>query len=394
MKKFKIIILLHLILILGINAQVNFETYFFNDSIPGNQSNNSKGYYQLNTGATKSSDGYKCSPRGTYRALGIFVNIIYDQTPRDTVMKYTSQDTSGWHPDTVNSINMYPPNYFQTMFDLELKPNYDYTGSVTRLYAESSFNQLLMLGDMMVVNIKQSLITPTNYLNGFNYQKLMNSVISFINERGGMNTLYGHNNMNEYDKTAFEPGATPTPDQKIDLFFFFTRNTFYKQYKDKDGKVILTHNYGTVNLGGGLGNISISSNLLVGSVPYGFNIGNYQCVGGGSIAVHKKSVLTHEIAHFYLGDNAFHTSGGVTDNDSYYNTFIGHQQGYGLFAGGLSTCNGYERWRLGWKGPTNDVYDIATNNENSDILTKFSGERTFTLRDFVTYGDVIPLLYV
>lgn len=131
--------------------------------------------------------------------------------------------------------------------------------------------------------------------------------------------------------------------------------------------------------------------MLVNTIPYGFNNGNYQCVGGGSMAVSKKSILTHEIAHFYLGGNEFHTSGGTTANDYYHNTFIGSQWGYGLFNGGLSTCNGYERWRLGWKGPSNNAYDIAANNENSNILTQFTGEKTFILRDFVTYGDAIRI---
>ncbi len=386
-------ILFYMLTLTSIQAQLNFETYFFeNDTAQINsQNSNSIDLFQVNTGSIiKSSDGYMCTPRGTYRALGIFVNIIYDQTPNDTIIKYTTQDTSGWAPDTNNSINMYPPNYFQTMFDLEMKPNYDYTGSVTRLYAESSFNQLLMLGDIMVVNINQSFITPTNYLNGFTYQTLMNKVISFINERGGLNTVYGHNNATEYDKTAFIKNTLAAPDTKIDLVFFFTRNTFIKEYKDAYGNVILKHNYGSVNNGQGLGGVRPTINLLVDSIPYGFNNGNYQCVGGGSLAVHKKSILTHEIAHFYLGGNDFHTSGGTTANDSFYNTFIGSQWGYGLFNGGLSTCNGYERWRLGWTGSSNNAYPIASNNENSDITT-FTGEKTFTLRDFVTYGDAIRI---
>lgn len=394
MNQNKIILLLCLIITSNMYAQLNFETYFFeNDSILSSHQNSiPSGFFPVNTEKIyKSSNGYMCTPRGTYRSLGIFVNIIYDQTHPDTIAKFTTHDTSGWMPDINNSINIYPPNYFQTMFDLELKPNYDYTGSVTRLYAESSFNQLLLLGDIMVVNIKQSFITPTNYLSGFTLYTLMNKVITFINEHGGLNTVYGHNNASEYDRTAFDGNIPSISDTKIDLVFFFTRNTFFKQYKDSVGNVIFTHNYGNANQNSGYGGVTPSTKLLINSVPYGYNNGNYQCVGGGSMAVHKKSILTHEIAHFYLGGNEFHTSGGTTDNDNYWNTFIGLQFGYGLFNGGLSTCNGYERLRLGWKGPNNNAYYIATNNENSDLLIPFAGERTFTLRDFVTYGDAIRI---
>ncbi|MEI8274224.1 MAG: hypothetical protein WCG08_16545 [Paludibacter sp.] len=105
-------------------------------------------------------------------------------------------------PDTDNSINVYPPTYFQKIFDTDIRTNYDYNGNVTRFYAESSFNQLLMLGDFMVVNIKQSLITPTNYASGFNYIQLMNAVISYINDNGGLNTVFSHNDPLEYDRTA------------------------------------------------------------------------------------------------------------------------------------------------------------------------------------------------
>ncbi len=114
-------------------------------------------------------------------------------------------------------------------------------------------------------------------------------------------------------------------------------------------------------------------------------------MGSGDCTVWKKKIFTHEYAHFFLGGNEFHTSGGVTANDYNQNTFIGAQWGYGLFNGGLTSCNGYERWRLGWYGNTNNAYPIASNNENSDILSEFTGEKTFTLRDFVTYGDVIRI---
>jgi len=46
---------------------------------------------------------------------------------------------------------------------------------------------------------------------------------------------------------------------------------------------------------------------------------------------------------------------------------------------------------LGWQSSSNNSYPIAANGVNSDIVTQFSGEQTFTLRDFVTYGDAIRI---
>ena len=65
--------------------------------------------------------------------------------------------------------------------------------------------------------------------------------------------------------------------------------------------------------------------------------------------------------------------------------------GYGgLFNGGLRSCNGYERWRLGWY-PVNNNYQIECDGQNGEISTQFSGERIYNLRDFVTTGDAIRI---
>ncbi|MEI6556577.1 MAG: hypothetical protein WCL70_13385 [Paludibacter sp.] len=362
-------------------AQNTYNTYHFPKAISS-----------TDTVTYKSSDGYECTPRGTYRSLVILINIVYDQISNDTVNKYTDQSTI-WMPDNKNSINVNPPPYLQNIFDIDLKADYSYTANATRLYAESSFNQLLMLGDYMVVNIKQSTITPTNPLNGFEFYTLLDAVISLINSNGGLNTIYSHNNPAEYDKTAFLANTTPLPDNKIDNVQFLVRNTFSKTYRDKYGNLILKHNYGSVNAGQGFSGGSFTTvNLNIGGSAYGSNYQTYQCIGGGNFATTTKSILTHEIAHHFLGGNEFHTSGGVTINDpTYASTFMGIQYGYGLFNGGLTSCNAYERWRLDWRSPSNTAYRIASNGVNSDIISKFVGEQTYILRDFVSTGDAIRI---
>ena len=61
----------------------------------------------------------------------------------------------------------------------------------------------------------------------------------------------------------------------------------------------------------------------------------------------------------------------------------------------LVCCNGYERWRMHWKHPDAPDYITArdstsTSHVVSDI-SRADGNRTFRLRDFVTYGDAVRI---
>ncbi len=351
-------------------AQVNIKVECLNsESTQGTQTKSTK------TTMYSSKNGSFFSPIGVYRTLTIAVNIIYDQTPNANPDTSTAQP---WSYTDIEGINNNPPNYLLNFFDVNnVAP---YKGCVTRLYAESSFNQLILLSDYMIVNIKQSRITPNNPGKSFDTSILRDSVIQFINQNGGLNTLYGHNNLSDFDMTTTTGEGKPKPnlpDNRIDIINFLIRNS--------------TETYGGLEAGQGTTGGVPKEPIKTNQGFYYYNTGTSQCVGSGNFTEWGKNIFTHEYAHLFLGGNEFHTSGGVTDNDGNYNTFIGGQMGYGLFDGGLTSCNGYERWRLGWYGSTNSAYPIASNNQNSDILTQFAGEKTFTLRDFVTYGDVIRI---
>ena len=61
----------------------------------------------------------------------------------------------------------------------------------------------------------------------------------------------------------------------------------------------------------------------------------------------------------------------------------------------LVGCNGYERWRMHWKHPDAPDYITARDSINSSHLvsdiSRADGNRTFRLRDFVTYGDAVRI---
>ena len=333
----------------------------------------------------RSSYGSELPTSGTFRALTIFVNIIFDQSSCN-VRQYDY-----WIPDVTSSINNPNklPTYLLDLFDIDTiaSPTDTIRGIITRIFAESSFNNLILLSDFMVVNIYQSQITPERpgFPPGRNFgaHVLMDSVITFINRNGGLNTIFEHNSISDYDKMTPTARGQPTNlarDYNIDFINFMVRN----------GSI----SHGGFNIGTGTAGRSITPNntrarLRIGNSTYGFNMGTFQSVGGGNITATGRDILTHEIAHFLLGGNNTHTSGGIGRLEGGVSTFIGRQHGYGLYAG-MPAANAFERWRLDWRHPTNIDYRIAARGRRSDI-TQACGAQTFYLRDFVTYGDAIRI---
>ena len=312
--------------------------------------------------------GINVSPKGTLRVLAIFVSIIYDLTPGASTV------TNEWWPDSnVEGVNLHSlETYFRQGFDPEdIKP---YTGYYTRYFAESSFDSLIVIGDFMSVDIKQSTVTPQ--VQTFTVNQLANSVINLINLHGGLQTFYGHDSIQDYDKytlnySSGQPKAA-VADGKIDYIAFFFKNA--------------TDNYGQAVWGKGWASHgSTSPTIKIGSNYYPYSAISYNGVGWSNL-FYDGNMFRHEFTHSLLGNNSFHTSGGTTYNTSFENTFFGKQYGYGLW-GGMS-CNGYERWRLNWQHPANAAYPIAVNNVNSDI-DKTMGAKTFYLRDFLSSGDAV-----
>ena len=376
MKQSILILLLFFGTILLLAQVEEYDTYYFEKELEESEINQSRATIY------KSSNGSDFPTKGVFRGLTIFVNIIYDQN--DTISRYTAQGSVHWEQDITNSINKKIPTYLLSLFDTNVSASHAYNGCITRLYAEASFNELILLSDFMVVNIRQSQITPNNPRANFYYTTLMNAVIGYINQNGGLNSIYGHNSITDYDNVTGGIGKGLEkpflPDSKIDFINFLTMNTI------KNENV----NYGDCNKWQGYSGVYPGTQIKIGNSYCGYNTGTYQCIGDEDITYYRRNILTHEFAHFFLGGNEFHTSGGTTNNDGFYNTFIGKQYGYGLFAG-ITACNAYERWRLGWRSPSNQSYPIAVNGINSDITAKFAGVKTFQLRDYVTYGDAIRI---
>ncbi len=323
------------------------------------------------------------SPTGTLRALNIFINIIYDQTPNDDPLAGTL--TPLWMPGQINSINNNPPAYLEGFMDNESIPD-NIGGSFTKRYAEASFNQLIVLGDFTVVNILQSRITPGSPGGRFGYAELIKESIKLINENGGLQVIHHHDTITDYDGMQISSsGRFLSKDRnynnKIDLVQFFVRNC--------------TKKHGSLDNGGHTG-FTIGEPILINGTHYYFDTGTFQGAVGNRDLAHPPSQSSeiHELAHNILGmSNSAHMGGGGPVNIGDLVTLEFNSGGYSLIGSAgssLISCNGFERWRLNYRGPANSSFPIATSNINSDLV-KSDGPKTFFLRDFITYGDAIRI---
>jgi hypothetical protein len=314
-------------------------------------------------------EGYRLPTTGEHRILIIYVNMIYDI---DTINDPISNNNI-WPQAQLEGINVEPtswPIYINEYINVEY-PGPTPLKTFTRLFAESSFNNLIVLGDYLVVNIKHSTISGGDT---FIRDTLISSVISLINLNGGLQTLHGHDSLLHYRSLP-----------NVEKFFhvmMILRNT--------------TTKYGGVGKGNGQAWGPVTApiiNLLTADDDYfdTYTI-SYQCVGADDLSLNPTLICTHEFSHFLIGHNNFHTSGGHSWGEIM--CYIGIQYGYGLMGGassGLVNCNGYERYRLGWMHADNShAWPVTANGEYSDISI-VDGNQSFILDDFITTGDVIRI---
>ena len=329
-----------------------------------------------------------------FRVINLFINIIYDVNP---ALNPCANDTVYWGNAYHEGINNEAiPTYLLHLMDTGYVVSD--TGLITRLYRESSYDSVWIVGDFIVVNVKESSVLAQNNANMFNKTSIVSATIEIINNYG-FSTIFGHNNLEEY--IEFNDNQSIGPGGGVDTnTAYINRNFLYTQIIIRN----ITQQYGEVGIGSG-----ISSNRLLPLVNKYISYNNYyinfngkgtlQCVGGGDISQNPTGIVVHEISHSLFGSNDFHTSGGNhRGGTSSLMPFMTLQNGYGLMGAANSAlvcCNGYERWRMHWKHPDAVDYISAMDSTHqtsiiSDIQ-KSDGNKTFLLRDFITYGDAVRI---
>ena len=363
------------------------------------------GYYIVDTtnssikSIRESKNGADLHPNGTYRVMSIFVNIIYDLTPwRDPLF---NQNTPHWPGSLTEGFNTGNPTYFLQYLDTTTAMP-TRTGSFTRRYSESSFDSLRVIGDYMVVNIKQSSISSDTT---FSQYQLINAVISYINANGGYTSVYGHDGILHYDYITVGGGfgspKTLVPNNKIDYTQFLIRNsTIYDTTIYNPNPTLQQYFYGDLRCG--WGNVGNSYNpIKMGLTQYPLEKVSVQAICASNLADEIVTIESHEFVHTLFGGNNMHTSGGHHYGGYQVGTFLGKEGGYGLMGNansGLTSCNGFERWRMGWYSPNYNssgflisARNISNTQSVSSDITKSMGAQSFILRDFVTTGDVIRI---
>lgn len=312
-------------------------------------------------------DGYTLSPYTKGRVLNIFINVIYDVHP-DTVY---CPSTIYWPTATREGINNDAiPSYLLDFMDTAYNAQ-NLHGTLTRLYGESSFNSLQLTGDFVVVNVNESSVLQ-RYHN-FSYRYLFFIAVNFINDAGGLQTIYGHNTLTDY----LRKGDT-----------LIGTNILIRN---------INRQYGGLSEGSGLTGHSGGPRILIDGTRCRFSNSTIQCIGSENIAINPSSIVVHEISHLFFGSNDFHTSGGNHRGIGCSMSFPCLQYGYGLMGAGgsgLVGCNGYERWRMHWRHPDAIDYISAQNLDLQSVPSDISikdGEQTFILRDFVEYGDAVRI---
>lgn len=324
-------------------------------------------------GQYRSWDGYQMKPEGKYYVLNIFINVIYDVHPEKDPC--ASDGNTDWPTARQEGVNSAPvPGYLLDFMDTAYHSD-RLRGNMTRVYGEASFDKLQIVGDFMVVNIKESRVLSD--AGKFDCFAIAETAVNYVNETGGLRTLYGHNDPRLYDTYGKKE-------------FYFTQILIRN----------ISYAYGGLSGGSGYGESCMNGRILKtvrGNYTLGSK-GTFQCVGSGDFAYNPTNIVSHEISHSLFGSNAFHTSGGNHRGSSELMPFLTIQNGYGLMGSsgsGLVGCNGYERWRMHWKSPSSPAY-ISCRKENntgscpSDV-SRANGNSTFLLRDFLTYGDVIRI---
>ncbi len=298
------------------------------------------------------------------KTLNIFINIIYDVHPDSNVCK---NDTLYWgnaYHEGINNEAIPTYSLIDNIYDTN-----NLSGTITRLYGESSWHAFQLTGNSIVVNVKESRVLDIgNFWSG----NIVQAAANVINENGGVNDI------NNY--TLDKPPA----DTNTICGNFYIRN--------------ISKEYGNMGYGNGYSFCLSQIGININNIPH-FVCGTLQCVGGGEISKNPTSIYIHEISHSLFGSNNFHTSGGNhrSGTDSLM-SFMTLQNGYGLMGAANSAlvcCNGYERWRMHWKHPDAVDYISAMDSTHqtsiiSDIQ-KGDGNKTFLLRDFITYGDAVRI---
>jgi hypothetical protein len=352
-------------------SQINFPQSFEDYHFPPSSSKSAT------VGDLYSPYGIAVTPKGDLKVLIICVGF---GAPYDNYLLDGWDTGSNSFPNWVNNKS----SFYSSYNDFNSTASINDKGNLSRFYYEMSKGTFRIIANVYPTRIN---INPTGaaswydlnrkviekmktddptfnwapYDNRENYPAFMkdNSISSADNKPDFIVIVYRYDN-GKRDHTLNWYIAPPVPDDPST-----------PEYNEAM--------YNWSGSGGGFASIGGFDGIYNG---YSFNsaCGYTHCLGTSGLY----SLFIHEAAHNIFDCPHYADANGVVGN--YFYNQIGGWGMMNLGSGPFGCANGWERWYLGWS-------ELISNSVQSDIKSSIdlpnNGE--FTLRDFITTGDVVRI---
>ena len=316
----------------------------------------------------ESKNGYYMPASGEVRILFVFYEVNYTGGTDPTL---PTNPSSRWQPHQL-------PTWANQIADAFNPGNEIASGLLTRYFQLASSGNYIVLGDYLLapnnggifsVNSSTGYVGPTQ-------------AIAAVNAALGTNIVTGNGftSITDFDKWTIgtsttgpgQPKITPSTESpnKYDHVMFICRNSIG-------------------NNGTGYAAWALPSNMLGFQANTHSNLGAYDKL--------PFNIIRHEFSHMIYGGNNFHCGGGGWGLENYWIPLESGWSNMSLFNGSLNSWNAWDRLRLDWK-VTGSSYGISARNANNTAFvngdldaTVASQAGTYTLRDFVLFGDALRI---
>jgi M6 family metalloprotease-like protein len=279
------------------------------------------------------------TPNSFFRILVIFAEFKDD----------TSYQVGDWPVDK-------PPNYMNTFVDSTVTEN-STVGNITQYFREMSLGKMTVIGKSYFVIAAET----RAWYSSINYDRaqINQTVIQGLNDSISLAPYDNWTGTSDYN-------FQNSPDGQIDMICVIWRNIWQDAAFNSFSFDYDFNFNGEASLGSDAANVWFPVDGAARTVYEGYPAFG---VPGSGLTIAKgydgqgavQQFTIHELGHYLLGDNHFHTAGGTWAIMANYMS--------------RSNCaNSFERTRLGWITPM-----------------EYSSNTTVNLRDYVTTGDALRI---
>jgi M6 family metalloprotease-like protein len=362
MKKKFILIFLQIVFYMTAYTQIKYPGSFEDDCVPRTKST-------LKSAATKySPNGMAFTPKGDFKVLIVCVGFgtPYDNYPLDGWASGTNT-----LPDWANDKR----TFYNNNSDFTDPVTANDKNNVSRFYYEMSKGAFRLTADVYPTRVN---IDPTGSTSFADFNRKVIAKMKADNPNF---------DLSKYDKRKNSPNfssdnSISSSDSVIDYVVIAFR--YQREVNDKNSLWYkappVAKMYNWSYSGGGVASLLSLSSYKYGGYSFNDSCGYTQSLGASNMY----GLFLHEVAHTLFDCPHYANANGV--HGDYFYTQMGAWGMMNLGSGSFGCSNGWERWYLGWT-------ELTSNFVNSDVRSSsdlpYYGE--FTLRDFITTGDVVRI---